>query len=211
MKVKLVAHTIHFGEPNDYDAESLIRLASRVCHGKENKKDTIEDCLHFIDKYVFGKEHLSLLEHFSFTFLITGVSRVLTHQLMRHRIATYHQKSQRYTNENNFDYVTPPSIALGDQNLKVLYDGTMEYLRGVYNKLREEGVPQEDARFVLPGATESTILCTWNLRSFHHILKLRLHKSAQWEIRELLEAIVTCIRDEGIMTDHFLHKLGGNE
>ena len=128
--------------------------------------------------------HGSTIEHVSFTFGIEGVSRVLTHQLVRHRIASYDQQSQRYVREQNFAYVTPPSVA--DNTVAAAkFREFMTRARAVYDELIAAGVPQEDARYVLPNATQTKILVTMNARTLHHFFNLRCCYRAQWEIREM--------------------------
>ncbi len=128
--------------------------------------------------------HLSVLEHASATFRITGGSRSFTHQLVRHRLASFTQQSQRYVDESGFDYVTPPSIADNPQ-ARQLFSSFMEEARRLYKKLRSLGIKSEDARFVLPNAVCSQIVVTANFREWRHIIELRGHRSAQWEIRRM--------------------------
>ena len=108
--------------------------------------------------------HFSTLEHVTFTFAIEGVSRVLTHQLVRHRIASYSQQSQRYVKEHNFEVIMPPSIAAKPE-AKAEFEALMQKLQDAYNKFTEMGIPAEDARYVLPNAAETKIVCTFNARS----------------------------------------------
>ncbi|HAA89237.1 MAG: Thymidylate synthase ThyX [Thermoanaerobacterales bacterium 50_218] len=179
MKVELIAYT---PEP-----EETVAAAARLCYSSlgasELKNDlTREEVVALIKKLV-SSGHLSPLEHASFTFAIEGVSRALSHQLVRHRIASYSQRSQRYVDEQNFLYITPPSIAAHQEALD-LYKETMEVIRRAYQKLSKM-VPREDARYVLPNATETKLVCTMNARSLHNFFRLRCCNRAQWEIREL--------------------------
>ena len=133
---------------------------------------------------VTGYGHWSVIEHANFTFAVEGCSRVCTHQLVRHRLASYTQQSQRYVKFKELDYVTPPRIER-DKKAKSLFDKTMEELAGVYQKLLDMGVPPEDARFVFPNAAKSNIVITMNARELLHFFGLRCCLRAQWEIREL--------------------------
>jgi thymidylate synthase (FAD) len=128
--------------------------------------------------------HGSTLEHASFTFGIEGVSRVLTHQLVRHRIASYDQQSQRYVAAHGFQYITPPSIAEKPEAL-AKYEALLAEIRKTYDELTDMGVPKEDARYVLANAAETKILVTMNARSLMHFFNLRCCNRAQWEIREM--------------------------
>lgn len=133
--------------------------------------------------------HLSVLEHASATFRVKGVSRALTHQLVRHRLASYSQRSQRYVKEDGLAYVTPPPIAAKPEALD-LFRKALEEARDAYDKLLEAGVAPEDARFVLPNAAATEVVVTANFREWRHILALRGHAAAQWEIRRLAIAIL---------------------
>ncbi|MCK4443933.1 MAG: FAD-dependent thymidylate synthase, partial [Thermoplasmata archaeon] len=113
-----------------------------------------------------------------------GVSRACTHQLVRHRIASYSQRSQRYVDEGEFDYVVPPSIE-GSEEAKKEFEETMDFLIKKYEQLKDIGVTKEDARFVLPNACTTTIVVTMNARSLRNFFKVRMEKHAQWEIRTL--------------------------
>lgn len=140
---------------------------------------------------VLASGHTSILEHASFTFAIDGISRACSHQLVRHRLASYSQQSQRYvplSDGQKNDYVTPGSLAdnpLLKQALQEDYAATMEYLTGVYQRLIEAGIPAEDARFLLPNATTTRLVLTMNARALHHFFSLRCCTRAQWEIRDL--------------------------
>lgn len=129
--------------------------------------------------------HESVLEHAVFTFGIEGVSRALSHQLVRHRLASYSQQSQRYVSfADGFAYRTPASIA-GDADLEADYRRLMDDIAVCYRRLLERGVPPEDARFVLPNAAETRLMATMNARELRHFFRLRGCRRAQWEIREL--------------------------
>jgi len=134
-------------------------------------------------KRVTGYGHVSVIEHASFTFSIEGVSRAMTHQLVRHRIASYTQQSQRYVTYDTLEkYVTPPSIA-NNTEAKKIFDETLERISETYNKLLKLGTPKEDARFILPNAAKTNIIVTMNARELRHFFNLRCCARAQWEIR----------------------------
>lgn len=197
MKVTLITHT---PEP-----EKLVATAAKLCYSSSDIETmseglTEEKIKSFLDMLV-GMGHESPLEHVTFTFGIEGVSRSLTHQLVRHRIASYSQKSQRYVSESGFDYITPPSIEKHGYT-NVLYDMIMDTIKEKYDYLRtvlideimnDEGVDQktaekranEDARYVLPNACETKIIATMNIRSLFNFFKHRCCNRAQWEIRAM--------------------------
>jgi thymidylate synthase (FAD) len=130
------------------DPEGLIASSARICYASVPKTAEADRKL-LRNLREWG--HLSAFEHSTATFLVEDVSRACTHQLVRHRIASYNQQSQRYVNEQAFEYVTPPSVAK-DQRAKKKFDEAMEVARKAYHELIEAGVPKEDARFVLPNA-----------------------------------------------------------
>lgn len=179
---------------------SLIWVACRQCYsagfaGEMYSEDTLdhEKKSAFIKK-IMASGHESPLEHVKFTFAIEGVSRALTHQLVRHRLASYSQQSQRYVAENDFAFVVPPSIKKNEKALKK-FSETMAYIQESYNEISEylkeagkkgESVNQ-DARFVLPQASETKIVVTMNCRELLHFFKHRCCTRAQWEIRVMAD------------------------
>ena len=180
IKVTLLSHT---PEP-----ERMVASSARLCYSPSSASDLVEGMSQQnVEKMVnmlVAMGHDSPLEHVSFTFGIDGVSRTLTHQLVRHRIASYNQQSQRYVAAHNFEYVTPPSIAEKPE-AKAKYDALMEEIRKAYDSFVEMGVDKEDARYILANATETKIIVTMNARSLLHFFNLRCCYRAQWEIREL--------------------------
>ena len=164
------------------DAEKLIEAAGRTCYDTGDRAGA-DSAAKFI-RMLIRRGHVSVLEHAAATFRIAGVSRALTHQLVRHRLASYSQRSQRYVSEAGFPYVTPPSVAQNADGHRV-FDDAVENARAAYEKLIGMGVPREDARFVLPNATATEIIMTANFREWRHVLALRGHPTAQWEIRRL--------------------------
>lgn len=173
------------------DAERLIEASGRTCYDTVARADEDKPA-RFIQMLV-ARGHLSVLEHASATFRIKGISRALSHQLVRHRLASYSQRSQRYVNETGFPYVTPPQIA-NSPTAKKIFDETIEATRAAYQKLLDAGIAREDARFVLPNACATEIVVTANFREWRHILALRGHPSAQWEFRQLAVGILKILQ-----------------
>lgn len=166
-QVELLAHTSNPIE--------LCGTAGGICYDKPKKRDYPA----FIEKIV-SMGHESIVEHASFTFLITGISRSCTHQLVRHRIASYSQRSQRHVDESNATYIEPPNY---DKGVEVFREAMATAWKHYRQLLNEYGWKKEDARLVLPNACSTTIVVTMNGRELRHFFKLRLAKDAQWEIR----------------------------
>lgn len=188
MRVKLINHT---PEP-----ERTIAAAARLCYSSSDIDGLLNelaerDIAAFLQK-LFDMGHESPFEHVTFTFAIEGVSRNLTHQLVRHRIASYSQKSQRYVAENNFLYITPPSVAKNQEALR-LYNEKMKELQKAYEDLARL-VPKEDARYILPGACETKIIATFNARSLLNFFTRRCCQRAQWEIRALADEMLKLVK-----------------
>ena len=206
------------------DPERAIATAARLCYAPVGASELMEtmppERVESVLKTIMTGGHFSTLEHASFTFAIDGVSRALTHQLVRHRLASYNQQSQRYVKfkEGNVPYVTPPAVE-EDPEKKAAFDDAMRSAIDAYTKLVEAGVEAEDARYLLPNATETKIVVTMNARELYHFFEVRCCNRAQWEIRELawkmlelvrphapyvfLDAGPTCVRgacEEGKMT-----------
>lgn len=185
MEVKLLRHT---PEP-----EKTVAMSARLCYSpigaaQLEEKMTDEQAAKLVRKLV-NMGHFSTLEHVTFTFAIEGVSRVLTHQLVRHRIASYSQQSQRYVKEHDFENIIPPSIA-GRKEAKEKYDKLMADIQSLYNEFTDMGILPEDARYILPNAAETKIVCTFNVRSLMNFFSLRCCMRAQWEIRQLAEKML---------------------
>lgn len=176
MLVELVAYTK--GEYSETPVE-IVGKAGGICYDKEDKEsyDT------FI-KGIVRRGHDSVIEHVSFVFRIEGVSRALTHQLVRHRIASYSQRSQRYCKEDGFRYIIPPNIA-NDKTKRQAFMSFMTLIEQNYQSLIEDGIKPQDARFILPNACETRIVVTMNARSLRNFFDLRMDSHAQWEIREM--------------------------
>jgi thymidylate synthase (FAD) len=170
MKIELIECT-----PNP---EQVIEVAARTCYDSADKI-TEGSASDFIRKLI-KMGHESPLEHAYATFKISGVSRAMTHQFVRHRLMSFSQRSQRYVNERGFEYVTPITTL----ETYGIYRKIMVDISNAYSCLIAMGVPKEDARYVLPNACCTEIVASANFRQWRHIFKLRLDKHAQWEIRE---------------------------
>ena len=190
MKVTLITHT---PEP-----EKVIAGAAKLCYSSSDIDSlmnglTTEKIETFIKKLT-DLGHQSPLEHCSFTFGIEGISRALSHQLVRHRIASYSQKSQRYVKEGQFEYIIPPKI-IENRADKNVYENFMKYAQETYDYFIRNGIPAEDARFVLPNACETKIIVTMNIRTLLHFFEERCCNRAQWEIRHMAYAMLRICKE----------------
>lgn len=180
LKVKLIKYT--------QNPERTVAMAARLCYspaGAEELSETMTDeQVQSLVNKIISMGHASTMEHVTFTFAIEGISRVLSHQLVRHRIASYSQQSQRYVSEHDFEYIMPPTIA-NNPVAKAKFENLMSTIRQTYDELAEMDIPKEDARYVLANATETKILATFNARSLLNFFTLRCCNRAQWEIREM--------------------------
>jgi thymidylate synthase (FAD) len=139
---------------------------------------------------VIESGHGSTIEHIVFTFGISGVSRTLSHQLVRHRAGVaFDQQSQRYVTFKGASTMLPASIEDAEPDVRDAYQGAVEGSMGVYGDLVAAGIPAEDARFVFPNANRTNLVMTTNLRALIHMSGLRLCTMAQWEIRRLFQLI----------------------
>jgi len=169
------------------NAEDLIARAARVCYDSFDKESEAGN--ERLIKHLINNGHHSVLEHASATFFITGISRACSHQLVRHRLAAYSQRSQRFVNEDGFNVVVPTSVKEKDFTV-FLFHELKSIISDGYNKLIELGIKPEDARFLLPNACETRIVMTCNFRQWRHIIEHRgLNSQAQWEIREMAQEI----------------------
>lgn len=202
MTVTLLSHTP--------DPEKIAATAAKLCYSSSGINDlqdllTPEKTESYIDMLV-SIGHESVMEHASFTFGIEGISRACSHQLVRHRIASYSQKSQRYVNENQFEFITPPEIGALPE-AKEEFDRVMDEITQSYAKIADmltekhkaefisngmdeksaaskaRKLANEDARFLLPNACETKIIVTMNVRSLFNFFRHRCCNRAQWEIR----------------------------
>ena len=206
LKVQLISHT---PEPDKVVAQAGKLCYSAVGVDEIAQKLTEEEIARYVNMLA-SIHHESPLEHVSFTFAIEGVSRVLTHQLVRHRLASYSQQSQRYVKLEQFEYIVPPAIEKNEK-AKAFFIETMEKDQEAYNQIVDELINDkirefkkiydrdltkkeysaiekqaiEDARYVFPNACETKIAVTMNARSLLHFFNVRCCNRAQWEIREM--------------------------
>ncbi|WFA07677.1 FAD-dependent thymidylate synthase [Tissierella sp. Yu-01] len=204
LKVELLRYTP--------DGEKLVAAAAKLCYSpvgiSQIEEDLNDDKVELFLNHLMDMGHESPIEHVNFTFGVEGVSRTLTHQLVRHRIASYSQQSQRYVRLSQFDYILPPSVEKNEKAKQIFikameedqkyYDEISSLLyNDHYNRYIEEGLKEkeakrkaekeaiEDARYIFPNACETKIVFTMNTRSLLNFFRLRCCNRAQWEIREL--------------------------
>jgi len=185
VKIKLLKHT--------KNPEQSITLAAKICYSADSL-DKISDKITKESAYKFVRMlkslgHESALEHVSFTFGIEGMSRAATHQLVRHRLASFSQQSQRYVSMGDASFVVPPSIKKNKTALKI-YKETIKKIETTYSELTDLGILPEDARYILPNGCESNIVVTMNARELLHFFTLRCCQRAQWEIRYASEKML---------------------
>jgi thymidylate synthase (FAD) len=191
MLVKLLKHT---KEP-----EKICAIAGRLCYSssgvEELDKKLDESKIKDILSKIVKSGHLSVLEHASFTFAVEGVSRALLAQLTRHRIASFSVQSQRYVKfKNGIDCIVPPTISKNKYLLKE-YNEFIKNTQNFYIKMLENGIPAEDARYVLPNASSTKIVMTMNARELRHFFALRCCNRAQWEIRDMACRMLKLAKD----------------
>ncbi|MBE0476185.1 MAG: FAD-dependent thymidylate synthase [Coriobacteriia bacterium] len=181
MDVRLLQHTP--------DPERTVAVAARLCYAPVGAAELMEgltgEQVRKVLRVIMTSGHLSALEHASHTFAIDGVSRALTHQLVRHRLASYNQQSQRYVSfAEEPCFIMPPAVEADPEAAERFEQATRAAFRA-YRELLEGGVAAEDARYLLPNATETKIVVTMNVRELLHFFELRCCKRSQWEIRAL--------------------------
>ncbi|VVB67217.1 Thymidylate synthase ThyX [Candidatus Norongarragalina meridionalis] len=184
LSVKLLYNT-----PNP---DSAAAAAARQCYSAKGASELMESLSHDevakLVRQVVKSGHHSVLEHASFTFAAEGLSRACTHQLVRHRIASFSQQSQRYVKAKDFDFIMPASIKAKGKERE--FADFMAASAALYSSLCDSGVDKEDARFVLPNACETKIVITMNGRELLHFFEARTCARAQWEIRSLAEEMM---------------------
>lgn len=213
LKVKLLRYTL--------DGEKLVAQAAKLCYSSVTIEEIEEDLNEKkVDNFInmlMNLGHESPIEHVSFTFGVEGISRVLSHQLVRHRIGSYSQQSQRYVRLDGFDYVIPPAIA-DIPEAKEMFQKAMKEDQQYYNQITEmlyndylkkymdrgeseksarnkaEKSSIEDARYVFPNACETKIIFTMNTRSLFNFFRLRCCNRAQWEIRLLATEMLRLVK-----------------
>jgi thymidylate synthase (FAD) len=175
MQVELIAITRYLG--GEGRPEELLEHAGRVCYRSERRGDAGG----FLQARI-REGHESIVEHASATFEISGISRACSHQLVRHRIASFSQESQRYVDMSGPEWVLPPAVEENPE-ARAVWERFAGEVQAAYRALRELGVRKEDARFVLPNGTATRIVVTMNFRELLHLFRLRISPEAQWEIR----------------------------
>ena len=190
MDVTLLYHT---PEP-----ERAVATAARLCYapvgGRELMESLTDEKIRKVLTTIMSSGHFSTLEHASYTFAVEGVSRALTHQLVRHRLASYNQQSQRYVKfKEEPPIVRPASVDINPEAAQA-FDEAIDACWQAYDKLVQAGVPAEDARYILPNACETKIVVTMNIRELMHFFSNRCCNRAQWEIRELAWKMLELVR-----------------
>ena len=173
MNVTLIQST-----PNP--VETIAQIAS-ICYDSDPKNPM------GLVKHLYANGHHSVFEHIYFTFKIEGISRACSHQLVRHRHCSFTQRSQRYCSEDGFQYVTPETVPTVDMEYCV------ERIGEWYNHYQLHGVPNEDARYILPNACATSLYLSCNLRELIHMANERLCTRAQWEIRNLVREMCNLV------------------
>ena len=186
MDVRLLYHTP--------DPERAVAVAARLCYAPVGAAELMEgmseDAQRKVLATIMRSGHYSALEHASYTFAIDGVSRAMTHQLVRHRLASYNQQSQRYVSfAEEPEFVVPPHVAADSEALK-RFEAACADAFAAYRALIDAGVDAEDARYLLPNAVETKIVVTMNIRELLHFFELRCCRRAQWEIRDVALAML---------------------
>ena len=177
MKVTLIQAT-----PNPI--ETIAQIAS-ICYDSDPKNPM------GLVKHLYAGGHHSVFEHIYFTFKIEGISRACSHQLVRHRHCSFTQRSQRYCSEDGFTVIKPQTIENIDG--KYGYENLMSVIEDHYNELQALGVPNEDARYILPNACATSLYLSCNLRELIHMANERLCVRAQWEIRDLVREMCNLV------------------
>lgn len=199
LNVTLLTHTP--------DPERAVAAAGRLCYSSSTAAELHEQMtgeeVERLVKLLVNTGHLSTFEHASFTFGIDGISRACSHQLVRHRLASYSQQSQRYVRfSEESAFIIPPKIA-EDPEARAVFEEAMQSAQAAYEKLVELGEQrelgresiQEDARFVLPNAAETRIVVTMNARELRHFFHVRCCRRAQWEINALAWRMFFLVRE----------------
>jgi thymidylate synthase (FAD) len=189
MQIELLTYT---PEP-----ELVVAAAARLCYSNSSIEALLEKSRTerevFLEK-ITSLGHLSVLEHVSFSFGVEGISRACSHQLVRHRLASYSQQSQRYVSHHKrFSAVTPDTI-VDSPELNQRYQQMLDEIHGFYADMLAAGIPAEDARFILPNAATTKLVLTMNGRELRHFFELRCCRRAQWEIQRLAKGMLTLVK-----------------
>lgn len=203
-RVELLSHTpeglslIYAAFRQCYHAGFVGDMWPKLCSGEIARTEQAA----FVSR-LMDSGHTSPIEHVNFTFAVEGISRALSHQLVRHRIASYSQQSQRYVDGSRFDYVMPPAIARNAVACE-RFEAFMREVGETYRELkalleadgRTGSKANEDARFVLPQAAETRIVVSMNCRSLLNFFAHRCCARAQWEIRHVAEMMLALCREK---------------
>ena len=193
MQVFLLSHT-----PNP---DELVAAAAKICYRDISASELLvreeENLSRKLISELFTSGHTSTFEHVSFTFAIDGLSRVASHQLVRHRLASFSQQSQRYVkmNYDSDSVIIPPSVKNNPEAEKLFVD-SVKHSQEAYKNLIDMGISKEDARFILPHGYSTRMVITMNARELHHFFSLRLCRRAQWEIHELARKMLELCRQK---------------
>jgi thymidylate synthase (FAD) len=167
--------------------------AAHICYANASisdlRKKVSQEYAQKLLRKLIDSGHHSTLEHAVFSFGVEGISRACSHQLVRHRVASYNQQSQRYVKEGGFNFIVPPKIKANEQACKKFLEA-IEYSRSAYDEMLKVA-PAEDARFLLPNACETRIVITMNARELRHFFEERCCSKAQWEIREMADKMLS--------------------
>ena len=174
------------------EAELIAKMAGLICYSGEKVFEEIKEKASLKpDKYleaIIKSGHLSIIEHNVFVFYVSGISRVTSHQLVRKRIASFSQQSQRYVNAENFEYIIPDEINKSSFGEK--YKEIVNQTQELYQEMVNNGITKEDARYILPNATSTQLIVSMNGHSLIDLLVRRICEKSQWEIRELAERML---------------------
>ena len=178
--------------------ERAVATAARLCYAPVGAKELMEtmppERVQSVLSTIMKSGHFSTLEHVSYTFAVDGVSRALTHQLVRHRLASFNRQSQRYVKyTKGVETVTTHTVE-ENKEAQAVFDEASEAVIEGYQKLLDMGIPAEDARYLLPNAAETKIVITMNIRELLHFFSLRCCNRAQWEIRELAHKMLELVK-----------------
>lgn len=175
MKVEILDFT--------HNPVDLISQCAGICYGKDDTSaKRVERCA--------KAGHDSVFEHAKVTFKLTGVSRNLTHQLVRHRLCSFNEMSMRYVKLGTTNYYVTPRSIWDNEEMLAAYNKVLDAADEFYATAVSNGIPAEDARYAIPGAIETEIIVTCNVRQLKHICELRIDKHAQWEIRNAMKMVL---------------------
>ena len=166
------------------NAEIKIASYAAICYNSKTDEESNERRI----KNLLKMGHLATLRFASATFMVSNITRVCSHQFVRSKHLDFLQQSQRYVNQSNVTFTTPIDV-LKNQELLQMYSKGVADAFVLYDKLIEKGIKKEDARFVLPECTNTTLIVTGNFQAWKDFIHLRDDKAAQWEIRDVAQRI----------------------